>query len=73
MAFLYASPIRCIGNNITTDELSLTKNGVKFVPYRIFDAKTNEASTLRGILLVSVDEIAASGDPDGECVRLELT
>jgi hypothetical protein len=71
MATITGRVTRMPGNAISTDELSLTYKGVKYVPYRI--SVTQSATILRGILMVAKGEIDMHGDPDGEAIALTIT
>lgn len=71
MSTITGKVTRMKGKDITTDELSCYYKGHKYVPYRI--DVTSHATQLRGILLVSKDEIRVLGDPDGEAIALTLT
>ncbi len=71
MATITGRVTRLTGKDISTDELSDTYKGVRYVPYKI--DVLNRASLLRGILLVSQEAINDYGDPDGEALVLTLT
>ncbi len=71
MATITGRVTRMPGNAISSDELSLTYKGVKYVPYKI--DVSGAASVLRGVLLVSKKEIDTYGDPDGEALALTIT
>jgi len=70
---------RCVGKDVSTDELSCNKDGDLFVPYRIrgcaagASTASATASALRGIVLIRKSEIASHGDPDGESITVTLT